>query len=177
MARIWKKITIGKRKPTEPTVRMDDIDRLWDNYKHEDNILATRVSIFLVAQSVLIAVAASLINAAIGLSRSQHPALRGEVFGLTAVLIIAGLGLTLVSWYIFTLNFDSIGTTLEELKADPLFLRLMDSRARKRNSHWHFRIVFRRKGMNWVTVNGLPFGLLILWCAMGAFLLVVFLSS
>jgi hypothetical protein len=143
MARFWR---LNKHQPTELTAKRDDIDRLWDYCKHEDNLLATRVSIFLVAQSILIAVAASLINTSTGLSRSPHPSLRPEIFGLTATLIVAGLGLTLISWYIFTLNFDSIGITMELLKADPLYFKLMDTRARRRNSRWQFRVIFRKRG-------------------------------
>jgi hypothetical protein len=173
---MWKRLLISGYKTTEQITQTSDIDRLWDYFKHEDNLLATRVSVFLLAQSILIAVAASLINTLAGLSRSSHTALRPEMFGLTSALVVTGLGITLISWYIFTLNFDNIGSTIELLRADPLYLNIVRDRAKKRNSHWYFRIIFRRRGMNWVVVNGLTFSLAFLWCAMGAFLLAVFLS-
>jgi hypothetical protein len=177
MPRMWGKPFIDKHQTTESQgTGTSDIDRLWDYFKHEDNLLATRVSVFLVAQSILIAVAASLANTLTSLSRSSNSALRSEMFGLTAALAITGLSLTLISWYIFTLNFDNIGGTMERLQADPLFVKLMADRSEKRNSHWYFRAAFRKKGINWVVVNGLALSLLFLWCAMLVFLVAVFLS-
>jgi hypothetical protein len=167
---------MNRRKITEPNAESSDIDRLWDYFKHEDNLLATRVSVFLLAQSILIAVTASLINTVVGLSRSPHSALRPEIFGLTIAIILAGLSLTLIFWYVFTLNFDNIGITIERMKVDPLYIKLLQDRAKKRQSHWYFRLIFQRKGMNWIITNGLPVGLIFLWCIIGAFLLAVFLS-
>jgi hypothetical protein len=178
MMPILKRLFITEHETTEQQgAQISDIDRFWDYFKHEDNLLATRVSVFLLAQSILIAVAASLVNTLAGLSRSSHTALRPEIFGLTAALAVTGFSLTLISWYIFALNYENIGSTIEQLRADPLYLKIVDDRAKKRNSHWYFRIIFRRKGMNWVVVNGLTFSLMFLWCAMSAFSLAIFLSS
>src|SRR5438105_3483791 len=118
MTRTRRGMFMNKRKTVEPNTEFDEIDRLWDYFMHEDNLLATRVSVFLLAQSILIAVTASLINTVAGLSHSSHSALRPEIFGLTAALILAGLGFTLIFWYVFALNFDNIGTTIELLRAD-----------------------------------------------------------
>ena len=95
---------------------------------------------------------------------------------MTAALILAGLCLTLIFWYVFTLNYDNIGITMELLKVDPLYLKLANEQAKKRNSHWYFRLVFKKRGMNWAIINMLPSGLIFLWCTMGAFLLAAFLS-
>jgi hypothetical protein len=168
---------MSKHKTTEPKVGSDDTDRLWDFFMHEDNLLASRVSVFLLAQSILIAVAASLVNTIVGLSHSSHSILRPEMFGLTAAIVLAGLGLVLIFWYVFTLNYDNIGITIARLKADPLHVQLAREQVKKRNSHWYFRLVFQKKGMNWVIVNGLPVGLIFLWLVIGGSLLAVFLSS
>jgi hypothetical protein len=167
---------MSRRKTAEPKAESDDADRLWNFFMHEDNLLASRVSVFLLARSILIAVAASLINTIVGLSHSPHSVLRPEMFGLTMAIILAGLGLVLIFWYVFILNFDNIGITIAQLKADPLHVRLAHEQAEKRNSNWYFRLVFQKKGMNWVIVNGLPVGLIFLWVAIGASLLAVFLS-
>jgi hypothetical protein len=166
---------MNKRKTAEAKVESDDTDRLWDYFMHEDNLLASRVSVFLLAQSILIAVAASLVNTLAGLSHSSHSALRPGMFGLAAAIVLAGLGLVVIFWYIFTLNFDNIGVTIVQLRADPLYVRLAHEQAKKRNSHWYFRLVFQKKGMNWTIVNGLPIGLIFLWLVIGAALLTVFL--
>jgi hypothetical protein len=143
------KVRVLLLDPDDPAL-MRVADRMGEQLLENRNLLATRVSVFLVAQSILIAVAASLANTLTSLSRSSNSALRSEMFGLTAALAITGLSLTVISWYIFTLNFDNIGGTMERLRADPLFVKLMLDRSKKRNSHWYFRTVFRKKGMNWI---------------------------
>lgn len=143
---------------------------------HEDNLLASRVSVFLLAQSILIAVTASLINTFAGPSRSSSKELRPEIFTLSLVLTTSGLCLTLISWYIFALNFHNIGITMDLLEADPLYVKLRNIQAVKRESRRYFRKIFRRKGMNWIIINGLSTGLITIWVAMGSLLVASFVS-
>jgi hypothetical protein len=168
---------MNKRTGAQPDAKSNDIDRLWNYFTHEDDLLATRVSVFLLAQSILIAVSASLVNNLAEHSRSSNLALQPEIFGLTVALIIAGIGLTLIFWYVFSLNYDNIGITMELLRADPLYMKIAHMQSKKRQSRWYFRILFRRRGMNWAIINGLSVGLIFLWGAMGVFLLIGFLSS
>jgi hypothetical protein len=139
---------------------------------------ATRVSFFLLAQSILIAVAASLVNTVAGLHDVTQQPLRREMFGLSIAIGAVGLFLALVFWYVFTLNFDNVGVDIDMLKAiDPFYETARSNQAARRHSHWYYRPIFRKKGMNWVVVNVLPVSIVVLWCTVGAFGIAIFLSS
>ncbi|HTZ22971.1 MAG TPA: hypothetical protein VMC83_03160 [Streptosporangiaceae bacterium] len=161
----------------------NDIDQLWRWVAHEDDLLASRVSFFLLAQSILIAVTASLVNTVADLSHTAEPSLRPEVFGLAVAITLAGVALTLVFWYVFWLNFLSVGFAMDELtaimnrrKTDNFRARIHAIRVQRRNANWFFRIVFRKRGMNWMITNVLPMIILFLWCIVGVFDIVVFSS-
>ena len=173
-----------RAEPSDPHSEAGDIDLLWEAIRHEDDLLATRVSVFLLAQSILIAVTVSLVSTVAGLTHSSSPSLRPEMFGLAISINVVGLALTLVFWYAFTLNFDNIGTLFDELDRilsdiDPnhVRMRITRERVRRRNNRWYFRIIFHRKSVNWVIVNMLPLGFLFLWCVVGIFSLVIFVSK
>ena len=148
--------------------------QLWQMMWHEDNLLATRVSVFLVAESILVAVAATLINTVAKLTHGSA-SLRPEMFGLTGSISLAGLILTLVFWYVLTLNYENVGALMNDLKVDDIGLEVLRMRAQRRNDRWYFRIIFRKKGMNWVIAHVLPLIFLFLWCIMIIFLLFIFL--
>jgi hypothetical protein len=168
---------MNNHESAEPGTETDNIEHLWNFFMHEDDLLATRVSVFLLAQSILIAVVASLINTVSGLSKASHPALRPELIALCLVLTAAGFGFTLIFWYVFVLNFDNIGVTMDLLReVDPLYVKIATIGAKKRKSRWYFKIIFRRRGMNWIVINGISSGLIILWLAMAGLLVASFLS-
>jgi hypothetical protein len=149
---------------------------LWQMMHHEDNLLATRVSVFLVAESILIAVAAAMTNTGAGLAHTAKSPVRPELFGMTISISLAGLALTLVFWYVLSLNFDNVGALMDELKIDDLGLRVLRKRAERRNARWHFRIIFRGKGMNWVISNVLPLIFLFLWGVTVVFSVLIFFT-
>lgn len=131
---------------------------------HEDELLASRVSFFLLAQSILIAATASSINTFVGLSKPTDRALRPEIFYLSLALSIVGLFLTLISWYVLKLNFINIGIVMERLKAaDPLYTKLEEAKRATRQSLWYFRPIFRENGVNRVVTHKLPLTLMLLW--------------
>jgi hypothetical protein len=160
-----------------------DIDRLWQWVAHEDSILASRVSFFLVAQSILVAVTASLVNSVANLSHAAETSLRREVFGLAVAINVIGVILTAVFWYVLWMNFLSVGASMDELtsvmnrrSADNIRARVWATRYRRRNDNWIYRVIFRKKGMNWMVTNVLPVTILTLWCIVGAFSIVIFVS-
>ena len=100
---------------------------------------------------------AFLVNTVADLQGHPDADLRAEIFGLSIALNVVGLVLTLVFWYVFTLNFDNVGAVSEMLQeADPVFSQMKQRQAAKRHARWYYRLIFRKKGMNWVTVNFLP---------------------
>ena len=143
----------SKAKMAEIRNDEEDISQLWLWVRHEDNLLASRVSFFLLAQSILIAVAASLVNTLTGLSHPAAASLRREVFGLAIAIDIAGLTLTLVFWYVFRLNFLSIGTAMDELNSivnrlqvDNFRARIVARRNQRRNESWFSKCFSVEKG-------------------------------
>ncbi len=169
---------MNRKKSTKQGIEGQHLDRLWRLYIHDDTLLATRVSYFLLAQSILIAVTASLVNTIAGFQHHSQFVLRREVFGLSIAINAAGLVLTIVFWYVFTLNFDNVGAVLDMLRdLDPIYLEMRRRQAERRHSHWYYHVIFRKKGMNWVVVNFLPAILVILWCIVGAFALATYFSG
>jgi hypothetical protein len=168
---------MDKPASSEPRLESRDLDRLWQIFTHDDNLLATRVSFFLLAESILIAAAASLINTVTNLTRPAELDLRGEIFGLSIAIILAGLGLTLLFWYIFRLNFDNIGAALDMIRTtDSIYRTAARKQSERRHNHRYFPMVFRKKGMNWITINVLSLGFMLLWCVVGSFSLIIFIS-
>ena len=161
--------------PSEPDhVKAKDL--LWQMMWHEDGLLATRLSVFLVAESILVAVAATLVNTVAGASHTVKSSVRGELFGITISIGLVGIVLTLVFWYVMTLNFDNVGALMDDLKIDQTGLRVLNKRVERRGTRWYFRILFRKKGMNWVISNVLPFIFLFLWCTMVVFSILIFVA-
>ena len=172
---------MARPKVPEAQIGFTEIDRLWEWTRHQDDLLATRVSVFLLAQSILIAVTAALINTIANMKfGSAHP-VRLEVFVLVMVMSVAGLLLTLIFWYVFTLNFITIGALTDELdrhmyQVNPknVRLRIKAEVTEHRRCHWFYRVAFRQKGMNWMVVNVLPAIFLFLWLATTTFSLIIF---
>jgi hypothetical protein len=135
------------------------------------------VSFFLLAESILIAAAASLINTVTNLTRPAELDVRGEIFALSIAISLAGLGSTLLFWYIFRLNFDNIGAALDMLRStESIYGKAARRQSDRRHGHRYFPIIFRKKGMNWITINVLSLGFIFLWCIVGSFSLIIFLS-
>ena len=174
---------MSKARSAQSSDDDNDIDRLWQWTIHEDDILASRVSFFLVAQSILIAITASLVNSVAGISDATQPSLRQEVFGLAIAINAVGVLLTFVFWYVLWLNFISVGASMDELTSlmnqrsdDNIRARVHARRYGRRNKSWIYRVLFRKKGMNWMVTNALPVITLFLWSIVGAFSIVIFIS-
>lgn len=154
----------------------DERDRLWRWVFHEDNILATRVSFFLLAESILVAITAATINTFAGLSASQR-LVRDEVFGLAIALGISGFALTGIFWYVFKINHHSLTVLTKRLRLlDDLYKDLDNRRQYERQRIWYFRELFRGHGVNWVINNLLPVLTLLVWCVIASFAIAIFLS-
>ena len=164
-------------KRAEGPIEEKDIGRLWEIFAHDDDLLAQRVAFFLIAESILIATAASLINATAGLSLPGQVDIRAEMFSMSIVFILAGLGLTSIFWYIFRLNFDNIGASLDLLReSSPLYAILHQRQSQRRSSRRYLPRTFNAHGINWVTVNCLTAGLMVIWILAGVFAVLVFLA-
>jgi hypothetical protein len=170
-----------KPKVPEAQVGVAEIDRLWEWIRHQDDLLATRASVFLLAQSILIAVAAALINTIANMKYGSVHTVRLEVFVLVMIMSVAGLLLAVIFWYVFTLNFITIGTLIDELdrkmyevNQNNVRLRIKAEITERRRSRWFYRVAFRQKGMNWMVVNVLPVIFLFLWLATTIFSLIIF---
>ena len=144
---------------------------------HEDNLLSTRISFFLLAQSILIATTATLLNSLVGLHATNH-SVRIELFGLVIALDLAGAALALVFWYIFNMNENGIITLTQQLKlVDEVYQKLDGMRRNERENHWYFRTVFRKNGPNVVIKNLLAPIVLFIWIAMLIFSIATFLTD
>lgn len=161
-----------------PTLKDSDIDRLWQVFAHDDDLLAQRVAFLLVAESILLATAASLINTIAGhLGSGATVSVRDYIFWLAIFVILGGLGLTIVFWYVFRLNFDNVGADLDMLReSHSVYALISERQSVRRHSHRFFPALFRRRGMNWVTVNCLTLGFILLWSITGIFAVLIFVS-
>jgi hypothetical protein len=154
----------------------DERDRLWRWVLHEDNILATRVSFFLLAESILIAITATTVNTFAGLPARQQ-LVRDEVFGLAIALGVAGFALTGIFWYVFKINYHSVTVLTKRLRLlDDLYKDLDDCRKLERQDIWYFRGLFRGHGVNWVVNNLLPEIILLIWSVVTYSAVAIFLS-
>jgi hypothetical protein len=166
-------------KAARPNLNDSDIDRLWQVFGHDDDLLAQRVAFFLLAESILLATAASLVNTVAGHQRSSAPvSVRDYIFWLAIFVILGGLGLTIVFWYVFRLNFDNVGADLDLLReSHSIYAMISDRQSVRRHSHKFFPALFRRRGINWVTVNCLALGFMLLWSITGIFAVLIFVSG
>jgi hypothetical protein len=155
----------------------DQLGRLWSWAAHEDDVLATGVSLCLLAQSILIAVTVSLVNAFAGLRPAQR-IVRVEVFGLAMALDLAGVALTLIFWYTFTIHLKGIWVLIERLKEldKELYADLARKREEGRSQLWYHRLVFRHMGADDAIYHVLPLTVLIIWCLVAAFAIAIFVS-
>lgn len=71
---------------------------------------------------------------------------------------------------------DELNSIVNRLQVDNFRARIVARRNQRRNESWFFRMLFRRKGMNWMVANILPAIILFLWSTVGAFALIIFLS-
>jgi len=172
----------GSRIP-EMQNKVAEADQLFESLTHQDNLLAARVSVFLLAESILIAVTAALVNTIASIKVGPGSSIRLEIFIMAIILGVAGFVLTLIFWYIFTLNFINVGVLLQELdrahaaiNPNNIRLRVKTEIAERRNHRWFYRVAFRRKGMNWIIVNALPAVFLFLWSATAVFSFIIFFS-
>jgi hypothetical protein len=155
----------------------DQLGRLWIWAMHEDDNLTSGVSLFLLAQSILIAVTASLVNTFAGLHPAQH-IVRVEVFGLAMALDLAGLALTLIFWYHFTVSLRGIWVLIERQKEldKELYADLARKREEDRSQLWFHRMIFRHLGADDAIYHLLPLTVLIIWCIVAAFAIAIFAS-
>ncbi len=157
--------------------RNDQLGRLWIWAMHEDDNLMSGVSLFLLAQSILIAVTASLVNTLAGLLPAQH-IVRVEMFGLAAALDVAGLALTLIFWYHVTVILRGIRVLIERLKEldKELYADLARRREEDRSQLWFHRMFFRHMGADDAIYHLLPLTVLVIWCIVAAFAIAIFVS-
>jgi hypothetical protein len=155
----------------------DDKIKIWNWVMHEDNLFSTRISFFLLAQSILIAVTAALVNTLAGL-RGAHHFVRIEVFGLAISLDLAGAALTLMFWYIFNMNENGLIILTQRLQAiDEIYRELGKLRRVERQNHWYFRTIFRENGPNVAIKNLLAPIVLFIWLAMLIFAIAIYLTD
>jgi hypothetical protein len=177
-ARFIPRARSGDTEPNSGDSRQasDERDRLWHWVFHEDNILATRVSFFLLAESILIAITAATVNTFAGLPASQY-LVRDEVFGLAIALGIGGFVLTGIFWYVFKINYQSVAVLTKQLRLlDEMYKDLDERRQYERQRIWSFRKLFRGHGVNWVINNLLTLLTLLVWCVVVSFAVAIFLS-
>ncbi len=143
---------------------------------HEDDLFSTRVSFFLLAQSILIAITAAVINAFAGL-RSTADLARTELFGLAIALDLFGVVLTAISWWIFTMNENGLAILTNQLKAlDPMYTYLDRLRQEERSTHWYYRTILRRKAPNRaIKMLVLPL-ILLVWLTVAAFAIAIYFT-
>jgi hypothetical protein len=154
-----------------------ELDRVWQVFAHDDDLLAQRVAFFLVAESILLATAASLVNAVSGMTSRAHGVLRAEIFSFALIIVLAGMGLSVVFWYVFRLNFDNIGASLDLLKNSQSIYGLIKRRQHeRRRGRKYISAIFHKRGVNWATVNCLGFGFVTIWAFTGIFAILVFAS-
>jgi hypothetical protein len=165
----------AKLKSPEESAGSNDSERLWRWVFHEDNILATRISFFFLAEAILVAIAATTVNTLAELPSSKH-LVGTELFGLALALAMAGLVLTTFFWYIFKVNYHSVTILTARLRElDSLYKSLDEARQFDRQHLWYYR-AFGRRGVNWVINNLLPTTTLLIWCIVASFAIAIFVS-
>lgn len=154
----------------------DDRDRLWAWVIHEEDVFSDRMSFFLLAQSILIAVSAAVSNTLAGL-HSAHHLVRLEVFGLAVSLDLAGLALTLIFWFIFNMNSSGLAILTERLRSlDEMYADLSMKWQEERLRHWYSRLLHPH-GSNRTVKNFLPPVILLFWCAITIFSVAIFFAG
>lgn len=154
----------------------DDRDRLWAWVIHEEDVFSDRMSFFLLAESILIAVSAAVSNTLAGL-HSAHHLVRVEVFCLAISLDLAGLALTLIFWFIFNMNANGLAILTERLKAlDEMYADLSRKWQEERLRHWHSHLLHPH-GSNRTVKNFLPPVVLLFWCAITIFSVAIFFAG
>ena len=80
---------------SEPPISTRELDRLWDWGLHEDELLVNRMSVSLLAQSILLV-------AAVGILTAANAGMADRIVEI--VLDIVGLTITVSLWHVFTLH-------------------------------------------------------------------------
>jgi hypothetical protein len=139
-----------------PEDRIRQVDRLWAWTLNEDGLLINRMSVSLLAQSILLA-------AAVGLLTISSPSISERAVQI--VLDLVGIVITGALWHVFTLHAAHIRLIGDELdKYDPAVYGYVHTRMREsRESNFLERAVVRRRGTKWVIGNVISAAILAIW--------------
>jgi hypothetical protein len=133
---------------------------LWDYYLHLDNLLASRLSYFMLAQSFLV-IAAVTGTASTGSSVRIHV--------VTMTIEVVGLVLTGAMWYVFTDSVRYIRSlSLEARRHSSLFEDLGKLHIDDRKTRWVYRALMKHAPNQVLTTD-----LSVLLAAMWVVLIVV----
>jgi hypothetical protein len=129
---------------SEPPMSTRELDRLWGWGLHEDELLVNRMSVSLLAQSILLV-------AAVGILTAANAGMADRIVEI--VLDIVGLTITVSLWHVFTLHAAHIKILSDEQKnlepRDALYARVHSQMAESRERSWVQRHIFgRTRGTN-----------------------------
>ena len=138
-----------------------ELDRLWEWGLHEDELLVNRMSVALLAQSILLVAAVGALTAS-----SANTADRI----VEIVLDIVGLVITASLWHVFRLHEGHIKILSYEQRAlephDAVYARVHRKMADERNRSWIQRRIFgSSRGTKWIMANVLSVAILVTWLA------------
>lgn len=145
----------------ESRVRAHELDRLWEWGLHEDELLVNRMSVSLLAQSILLV-------AAVGILTASNPGMADRAIEI--ILDMAGITITVSLWHVFTLHADHIKILSGEQKNleydDALYVRVHRQIAASRNRSWVQRRIFgASRGTKWIMANVISAAILAIWLA------------
>jgi hypothetical protein len=147
---------------SQPGVSMHELDRLWNWGLHEDELLVNRMSVSLLAQSILLV-------ASVGILTAAHAGTAGRIVEI--ILDVVGITITASLWHVFTLHADHIKILSDEQRAlEPdtaLYARIHTKMARRRNRSWVQRHIFgSSRGTKWIMANVISAAILAIWLAL-----------
>jgi hypothetical protein len=146
---------------SQPGVSMNDLDRLWNWGLHEDELLVNRMSVSLLAQSILLV-------AAVGILTAAHAGTADQIVEI--ILDVAGIAITASLWHVFTLHAGHIKILSDEQKVlepdNALYARIHKKVAHRRNRSWVQRHIFgSSRGTKWIMANVISAAILVIWLA------------
>ena len=152
-------LVTGSDSVSSPEVRAREVERLWAWGMHEDGLLVNRMSVCLLAESILLV-------SAVGILVAPSPGF-GERL-VQFVFDVVGIVITVALWHVFTLHADHIRLVSEELKNKDaaVYRYIHDLMAARRAGRFMQRRVFRGAGTKWIMSSFISGAILLIWLAL-----------
>jgi hypothetical protein len=152
----------GSGSGMQPGDDAQELERLWTWGLHEDELLVNRMSVSLLAQSILLV-------AAVGILAVSSPDAAEKAVEI--VLDLAGITITISLWHVFTLHADHI-RLLSKVQRDRerrgnVYAHVHELMAESRKNNWMQKNIFgEKRGTKWIMANVISAAILAIWLAL-----------